>query len=138
MKKVYLSGPMSSLERAEYRARFARAEILLRERGYKVVNPAKFLICRWPLLYLLIGYHLTLLYDLWRLSHCNYIYMLPDWKESVGARIESFYAWNNGIYRLSESESRAINLKMAKWLDKHEQAKGSKVVAPPIPQPQKK
>lgn len=120
MKKVYISGPMSQLERSEYLARFAKAEAILTERGYRVVNPCKFLFCRWQWLYRLVGYAAVLCYDLWRLSRCDYIYLLPDWRESRGAKIESFFAWHMGIYRLTEKESKEISLKMAKWIEKRE------------------
>lgn len=120
MKKIYISGPMSHLEREEYLARFAKAEILLSERGYRVVNPTKFLFCRWPWLYKLVGYNAALCYDLWRLSRCEYIYLLPDWKESRGATVESFFAWKIGVYRLTEKERKEIDLKLVKWIDKRE------------------
>ena len=68
MKRVYISGQMSGLPREEYLARFEKAEELLRGEGYDVVNPAKLLPSRWPWLYRLMGYKLTLMYDLWKLS----------------------------------------------------------------------
>ena len=108
---------MSLFEREEYLARFAKAEVILRERGYRVVNPAKFLICRWPRLFKLIGYKAALCYDLLRLSRCDYIYLLPQWKESDGATIESFFAWKIGVYRIAEKERHPIDLKFAKWLE---------------------
>mgnify|MGYP002523816266 CR=1 FL=1 len=120
MKKIYISGPMSRLERSEYLARFAKAETLLTERGYRVVNPCKFLICRWPWLFRLVGYNFSLCYDLWQISRCDCIYLLPGWKESKGANIESFFAWNMGVYRLTEKERKAVDVKMAKWLRKRE------------------
>ena len=112
---------MSALERNEYLKRFARAEALLTERGYKVVNPSKFLFCRWPWLYRLIGYNAALCYDLWRLSRCDSIYLLPGWRESRGASVESFFAWKVGVYRLAKEESREIDLKLAKWIDRRQQ-----------------
>lgn len=111
---------MSHLEREEYLARFAKAEILLRERGYKVVNPAKFLFCRWPWFYKMVGYNAVLCYDLLRLSRCDYIYLLPGWKESRGATVESFFAWKIGVYRLTEKERKEIDLKLDVWIHKRE------------------
>ena len=111
---------MSHLEKEEYLARFAKAEILLSERGYRVVNPTKFLFCRWPWLYKLVGYNAVLCYDLWRLSRCEYIYLLPDWKESRSATVESFFAWTIGVYRLTETDRKGINLNLAKWIDTRE------------------
>lgn len=96
-KKVYLSGPISGLDREEYLARFAYAEKLLRADGYDVVNPCRLLPCRWPWVYRLIGYNLTLLYDLWHLKKCDYILMLPGWGQSLGAVIEDDVAVYNDI-----------------------------------------
>lgn len=54
-ERVYISGPMTGLEREEYNARFMRAEQLLREEGYKnIVNPVRFLVNRWPWLFRLM------------------------------------------------------------------------------------
>lgn len=91
--KVYISGKISGLERETYLARFSKAEELVREAGYEPVNPCRFAPCRWPWLYRLLGYRLTLLYDLWRLSQCDRIYMIPTWEQSTGARIENFFAF---------------------------------------------
>ena len=96
-KKIYISGAMSNLPRLEYRALFCRAENLLRQRGYrKIVNPCNTIIGRNRWLYRLVGYKLTLLYDLWLLWHCDAICMLPNWTQSRGAIIEHMTAdeWN--------------------------------------------
>lgn len=120
MKKIYISGPISGLEHSEYLARFAKAESLLADNGYRVVNPCKFLVCRWQWLYRLVGYNVALCYDLWQLSRCDYIYLLPGWKDSKGATIESFFAWHIGVYRLTEKERKPVDLKMAKWIARRE------------------
>lgn len=95
--KVYISGPMSGLPRQEYLRNFARAEKRLKRKGYKVVNPARLAPCRWPWLCWLIGYNLTLAYDLFWLRRCDYIYMLDGWEHSNGARKEYFTAIDYGI-----------------------------------------
>ena len=87
-KSVYLSGPISGIPRRVYMERFAEAERMLRAEGYEVVNPTRFLVCRWPWLYRLCGYKATLCYDLYRLMQCDGIYVLPEWEISKGARIE--------------------------------------------------
>jgi len=117
-KRVYISGQMSGLPREEYLARFAKAENLLRQEGFAVVNPARLLPSRWPLLYRLIGYRLTLLYDLWRLSRCDIIYKIPGWKESHGANIESCWAYHTNICLLYTKTRERIDKKMAKFIDK--------------------
>ena len=117
-KRVYISGQMSGLPREEYLARFAKAESLLRQEGFAVVNPARLLPSRWQWLYRLMGYRLTLLYDLWRLSRCDLIYKIPGWKESHGANIESCWAYHQNICLLYTKTREKIDKKMAKFIDR--------------------
>lgn len=117
-KRVYISGQMSGLDRAEYLARFDRAAELLRQEGYDVVNPARLLPSRWPWLYRVMGYNLTLLYDLWKLSKCDLIYKIPGWKDSRGANIESCWAYHNSIGIIMPKLRNKLDLKMAKFIDK--------------------
>ena len=89
MKKViYISGAISGLPREEYMKRFADAEQELIKQGYKVLNPTKLLPSRHLWVYRLLGYKITLLYDLWHLMKCNGICMLDGWEHSKGARLE--------------------------------------------------
>ena len=118
MKRVYISGQMTGLSREEYQARFAKAEKLLRDEGYAVTNPARLPPCCWPWLYRLMGYRLTLLYDLWMLSRCDLIYKIPGWKESHGANIESCWAYHTNIGLLYTKTRERIDKKMAKFIDK--------------------
>lgn len=97
MKRVYISGRISGVKRERYLAEFARVEERLWKAGYMAVNPTRFLVCRWLWLYRLMGYRLTLLYDLWRLSGCDMVYMLPGWEKSRGSRIEYSWAKEMGI-----------------------------------------
>ena len=95
--KVYLSGRMSGLPPETWRWRFAQWEVLLSQQGYEVVNPANTMIARHPWIYRLIGYRLTLWYDLLLLKRCTHIFMVcNDWKQSRGARLERMKAreWN--------------------------------------------
>ena len=102
--RVYISGPMSGLDRELYLKMFRRAEQSLRSQGYtRVVNPIRVWACRWPWLYRIVGYRLTLAYDLWLLSRCDAIYMVgTDWQQSRGARLERLKAikWNKLILSL--------------------------------------
>ena len=95
--KVYLSGRMSGLPEQTWRWRFASFEVLLGTRGYDIVNPADTIIARHPWLYRIVGYRLTLWYDLQLLRRCTHIYMIgTDWQQSRGARLERMKArqWN--------------------------------------------
>ena len=100
--KVYISGPMSNLTREQYIDLFTRVEQSLRSHGYhRIVNPIHVWACRWPWLYRLAGYRLTLAYDLWLLKRCTHIHMVgDDWRQSRGARLERMKAREWGIEEL--------------------------------------
>lgn len=100
-KRVYISGPMTGLTRREYMRRFAVAEVTLARLGYEPVNPARFTVCT-PWLFRLIGYRLTLIYDLWQLSRCDAIAYQPNWSASPGANVEHRYAMSVGIPEIPE------------------------------------
>ena len=89
---------MSGLPDCEWRLRFKRAEWRLWcQFCYDVVNPADTIIARHPWLYWLVGYRLTLWYDLRLIRRCTHIYMVGnDWHLSRGARLERMKArkWN--------------------------------------------
>lgn len=97
--KVYLSGRMSGLPEQTWRWRFASMQVLLEWNNcdIRVVNPADTFIARHPWLYRIVGYRLTLWYDLQLLRRCTHIYMIgTDWQQSRGARLERMKArqWN--------------------------------------------
>ena len=122
-KKVYISGPMTDKESGEVNEvnlqAFWEAEKLLRERGYtRIVNPVRVWACKFPWLYFIVGYRLTLLYDLWLLMRCDLIYKLPEWKESRGANIESCVAYHFKIWPVPESQTKKLDKRLAKLVDK--------------------
>ncbi len=102
-KRVYISGPMSGVPREQYMEMFRRAEQSLRDRGYqRIVNPIRVWACRWPWLYRIVGYRLTLWYDLQLLKRCDAIYLLNGWKDSKGAYIEFKLALRRNLYVMTE------------------------------------
>ena len=125
--RVYISGPMSNLSREQYLEIFRRAEQSLRSQGYrKIVNPIRVWACRWTWLYRLVGYRLTLLYDLWLLMRCDLIYKLPGWRESRGANIESCVAYHFKILPVPESQTKKLDKKLAKLMEKWNNGKVKK------------
>ena len=101
--RVYLSGRMSGLEPVCWRNKFRRAEIKLLAKydDIEIVNPADTIIARHPWLYRLVGYRMTLWYDLQLLRRCTHIFMVcSDWKVSRGARLERLKARQWGIIEL--------------------------------------
>ena len=108
--RVYISGPMSGIPRNHYIERFQLVERLLRAEGYrKIVNPIRVWSCRFEWLYRIVGYRLTLLYDIWLLTRCQRIYKMPGWKDSHGAQIESCVAYNLDIFLLAKPVRNKIN-----------------------------
>ncbi len=102
-KRVYLSGRMSGVPLVIWRWGFSIAKDTLERQGYEVINPADTLIARHPWLYRIVGYRLTLWYDLRLLRRCTHIYMVGnDWHLSRGARLERMKArqWNIKLLEL--------------------------------------
>ena len=123
MKKVYISGRISGLPREQYMRLFFIAASMLKTRGYKPVNPTRFLMCRWPWLYRLLGYNLTLLIDLWMLMRCDLIYKIPGWQQSRGANIESCVAYHFKVWPMSKDVVSKIDKRMEKMIKKWENEK---------------
>ena len=99
-EKVYLSGAISGRDREEYLTQFDDAEKHFRQLGYDVCNPTKALPCRFLWIYKILGYKLTLLFDLWLLSRCDKIYMLNGSENSKGAFLEKVAAETFGIGKI--------------------------------------
>lgn len=112
--RIYISGPISSLSREQYLQRFIFAEQLLRRRGYRnICNPVRVWVCRFPWLYRLIGYRLTLFYDLWLLTRCQRIYKIPGWRASRGCQMESCVAYHFGVFTLARPISEELDKMIA-------------------------
>lgn len=122
---------MSGLTREEVSRRFTEADRLLRQQGFRTVNPARVWVCRWRWLYRLLesivgrerAYDLVLIYDLWLLSHCKRIYMVgDDWRDiSRGATTEYYFAELKGMEIDDSEEDEALISGLAKaheWMDK--------------------
>ena len=113
--KIYLSGPVTDYETGQpavgFARKFLRAERRLGRHGYETVNPCRFAVAH-PLIYKLLGltwkgwrpsldpkisYRRALVYDLWRLTKCDVIYMLDGYYRSGGARVERKLAQALGL-----------------------------------------
>ena len=117
MKKVYISGKISGLPREQYMTMFGIAEQMIRKKGYEVVNPTRFFMCKYEWVYRLLGYRLTLLYDLWRLMQCDLIYKLPGWQQSRGANIESCVAYHFDVWPLSSKVREIVDARMNRFIE---------------------
>ena len=111
---------------AENLEMFWKAEELLNKAGYEdTVNPVRVWACKFPWLYRLVGYRLTLLYDIWLLMRCTHIYKLPRWQQSRGANIESCIAYHLKIWPVKQKVIDAINKKLENIIKNNEKRKGS-------------
>lgn len=129
-KRVYISGPMTDPKTGEVSAEnlllFWKAEELLNKAGYDdTVNPVRVWACKFPWLYRLVGYRLTLLYDIWLLMRCTHIYKLPRWQQSRGANIESCVAYHLKIWPVKQKVIDAINKKLENIIKNNEKRKGN-------------
>jgi hypothetical protein len=68
----------------------------------------------------LLGYRLTLLYDLWHLSRCTHIYKMPGWQQSRGANIESCWAFHFKIWPTGKKSRENIDRQISKLIIKQE------------------
>jgi hypothetical protein len=91
-KKIYISGKISGFDLAYIY--FDYAERLLKQ-NYIVINPfkiknetAQFLNSQNSKLCQTIAWWLYMIKDIYYLLDCDNVYMLSNWKESKGAKIE--------------------------------------------------
>lgn len=95
MKTVYISGAVTS--DPNFRTKFDKAEKLLYIKGYKPLNPVK-------------GeedgkdWSYYMKKDIQKLLSCDAIYVLSDWYDSKGARLEINIALELGLEVILEGE----------------------------------
>ncbi|MEG1572803.1 MAG: DUF4406 domain-containing protein [Bacteroidales bacterium] len=83
-EKVYIAGKISGLNPMVAFHRFSFAEFFLAER-YKVENPMRFCPRYW-------GWFRCIVKCIFRLARCQKIYLLDNWEQSKGAKIEVLFA----------------------------------------------
>ena len=114
---IYLSGPMSGVERADYVRRFGETEAILRRHGYGCINPCRVWACRFPWIYRAmewvlgkrLAYAVVLCYDLLLLmTRADGIAMLPGWQASRGAQIENYTARHFPMMGISKAAAEEI------------------------------
>ena len=90
-KKIYISGKMSGLPEAVYLKIFKDAEIKLANEGWETLNPSTIKVSN------TLTYKDIMLHDIEMLSNCDAIYLLPNWKQSLGALAEAAFAEAVGL-----------------------------------------
>ena len=91
IKRVYVAGKITGETRMNVLAKFASAEILLKEQGYEVINPLR-VVNNWE-----STWQEAMRKCIKSLMDCDAIFLLPCVGHSKGARIELKLAMNLGL-----------------------------------------
>ena len=97
--KIYISGKITGLHKRDYRGKFKAAANRLRMLGHTVVDPSRLDVYE-------LTYAEYMAVDTTLLGFCDAIYMLDNWENSNGAKLEKEYAESLGLKVLYESEER--------------------------------
>lgn len=95
--KIYISGKITGLKKEVYRGKFKKAAKLLKEAGYTVVDPSRLDVYK-------LTYAQYMALDGMLLGFCDAIYLLDNWQDSNGAKIEKEMAENLGLKIIYEGE----------------------------------
>lgn len=88
MNRIYISGKITGND--NYKDEFSKAEEYLKSKGYKVINPARLDIPD-------LTWEEYMNIDLMLLGNCEFLYQLPNWEDSTGAKIEYGFALGRDI-----------------------------------------
>lgn len=91
-RRIYVSGPMRGQDFDKVFDRFYKAEALLRNMGYDVINPLH-IAQAMPFL----SHEEYLQLDRSYIQLCDVIYLLAGWQRSEGCRIELNWAKRNKL-----------------------------------------
>ena len=80
--KIYISGKITGLDYADVEAKFQDAQDLLSDIGFEVVNPLNNGLTKEH------SWEQHMVKDFELLLPCDAIYMMDNWQDSIGARIE--------------------------------------------------
>lgn len=103
--KLYLSGAIQSLNVVDAKTLFRKTKIELESLGFKVINPfhvlpdcqSKCNLSKFQILDSGHTWQCYLKYDIREMLSCDGIYLLPNWQQSHGARLEFHIAASVGM-----------------------------------------
>lgn len=90
MLRVYIAGKVTGEDPIECNKKFSKAELLLTSMKMQAVNPRLFVPSD-------ADWKQAMKLCIKSLITCDFIYLLPDWKESEGAKLEVTIAEKLGI-----------------------------------------
>jgi len=100
MKRIFISGKITGLSREEAGDNFYNVEAKFRAEGHECFNPIRMADkVGWNLPY---NYYMS--ECLKELPYCDAIYMIKNWRESRGAKIEYMVAKQLGLDIMYEEE----------------------------------
>jgi hypothetical protein len=99
-RKVYISGKIAGLPRADVEKKFKESEEFLRELGYEPISPLNSGVPAGS------TWEQYLAADILILLKCDAIFMQDDWEDSPGARLEYevAYAAGKGLYDRAKTD----------------------------------
>lgn len=109
--KIYIAGKISGLVYSEAYMKFWNAEKLLRRLGHEPLNPMEVNGLDGDGKEHPWGEYMRR--DIPVLLSCDAIYLLPDWADSRGARLEKHIAEEIGMLLVYESETADAVVKLA-------------------------
>lgn len=91
--KIYIAGKVTGLKPTEYGLKFGYTASKLRKRGHSIINPVPMLSdVFWGEFS-----HADLMHICYSaIDVCDAVYMLKNWTDSRGAKLEHEYALKNG------------------------------------------
>ena len=101
--KVYISGKIGGLIDRNI-PKFSRAKLLLETKGYEAVNPHELDHSKHGK-----TWEEYMMVDLEALKTCDAIYLLDDWKQSPGAKVELAKAIEMNLIILDEQQILALS-----------------------------
>lgn len=90
MPLVYIAGKVTGEDVKSCKEKFAKAEFLLKRKGYQTINPLR--LCPPN-----ANWENAMKMCIRKLSECDAIYLLTDWEESRGAKVEHYVAEQFGL-----------------------------------------